>query len=324
MRSGIRFLFFACAALQQPVESQADKECTLSKKELTEHALKQYCQTSSIAKAINKPANLSVAMINDRVYPVSCLTDMEKCHQDDETWARYVLDHAIDKVRLDESRNQGKKDLKEWHEMFLETWSVLAPVLAISNTQLYDANILGNQLYLLKQYSITVQAVTKLGLGNCDEQTRYSGLGLFQKMKEHNLKITLQYVGLKKSNVKGGLIDHAFLLINSKNAHDVNLKNRQETERYLNSLDGIVCDKWNNDLLITFKKDITHFYSTGWDTVEVKTIDFNFNKLKSLPLILSAFFCQELAKMNLEKNEQKTCEKIKAEMQQEVARIKRP
>lgn len=324
MRSGIRFLFFAAATLQQPVKSQTDKRCRLSKKELTERALKQYCQTSSIAEAVNKPANLSVAMINNRVYPASCLTDTEKCYQDDEVWARYIRDHRIDEVRMNECRKQCKKDLTEWREIFLEEWGRLASVLSISDTQLNEAKILGNQLYLLKRYSITVEAVTKLGLGNCDEQTRYSSIKLFQQMKEHNLKITLQHVELKKSNTKGGLIDHTFLLINSNNAHDINLKNTQETEHYLNSLEGIICDKWNNNLLIPFKKDITNFYSTGWDTIEVETIDFNFNKLKSLPTLLSAFFCQELAKMNLEKNEDKTCEQIQTEIQQQVAWIKKP
>jgi len=125
--------------------------------------------------------------------------------------------------------------------------------------------------------------------------------------------LRIHYISLRDSTKMRGLIDHSFLLLNSS-ADPIDIqRDKAKTKNYLKSLkmkSGDICDSWNSGLFAPLKKDTSGVYDHNgpWDTVRVRQVHFDFNMLKSMPIPMQQFFCNELAEINLSEESTKTCE----------------
>jgi len=302
MPSPLKLLFLAAASIGQ--------FCTDStKKEYTESLKKQNCQDTSII-ASNKPSDMQVGIKNNVVVPISCLSNQTKCNLDGKKWDNYIvtMTEKIETI-IEASREQATKKIHAWQV------AEIGPALkklthSLTPHQLKVALTLLRQLFEIKNRYADRQIVMDHNAGNCGEQSAKSAINLLQQAQKNGLDLRIHSVTLRSSTMGPPISEHTFLLLDSDTRPVEISRNRAATRRYLETLTGDICDSWSNGLFAPLRDNTNGLYDyrTSWDSVEVRQIHFDFEKLKTLPTALQQLFCDELAKMDLSQEPKKICD----------------
>ena len=306
----VSFDFNKLKLLALPLQKAFYDEFTQMGMYQTETLTGEYCQANRIP-ANNKPF-IRVGVKNDAFVPVSCFTDPQKCNSDQNRWGYFLQQSGPKANELTQHRKKQHEALQKWKK---EIKSELQKKVDLEKND--EIFALFEQLAQLKEYYMDSTSVTERNLGGCGEQSAFTALKLLTQAQKFNLNLKITVVDLHTTKESPGfnIKNHRFLLINS-DAPDVNIANNaKETQTYLRSLktlqkSGKMCDPWNDGLFVPLNADPTHMLEKSWDGVKTKTLEFDFKKLSTLPRTVATLFCDELSKMNLSENRDKTCENL--------------
>jgi len=311
MLRNLNLLFIAGAAYKKTLVF-AENCSTVSPEEiLSQEILEEICQGEAI-NASNKPTFLRVGAQYNMVVPISCLSGYDnKCEPEVAIWDAFLKNNDNSK-KLDDARGQQNARWIKWQS---ETKTKFSQLSVSSFFQQSNTNILFSNLEVLRLAFLKMQTIIEDKIGNCGEQNMMAAIKILEQAQKHNLKLTIQTVILRAEPNLGYVNDHMFLVINGGlsvvDIQDDSIK----TWTYLRSLkksSGFICDRWNQGLLTKASDDETYLYhtTTFWSSVKVDTFDFDFSKLKTLPVSLQKIFCEELEKMNLSKDSAETCDRV--------------
>lgn len=299
MLSYLRFLFIASAALQK---ASATKQCDI--------LFEKYCKNESIPAA-NKPF-IRVGMDNGEAVPISCFAPSAECDREMRAWHTFFRTSKTIK-QLDDIRMIETEERNNWTTKIRPKFYHLAK--SLKTTQQTTFETLFTQLSLLNNLNLKAQSVVKHNLGNCAEQSGFAAIKLLEEAQKSSQSFKLQLVALVRTKNKVGPInDHTFLLVNSDAKDILIINNKKQTMQYLEALKksknaGDICDSWNMGLLTPFKDDTSNLYDANgsWDSINVRTISFDFKKLNELPAALKTLFCKKLNKMSLSVEPSNAC-----------------
>jgi len=261
-----------------------------------EKSYREICGNKSF-KTLNK-ANVTLITKNGDIMPVDCPRGDTNCEKETKDYNNGIVDSVL-ATKLLNARDNVKREVYKWDQSIAQT------LLPISNTlsqqqQNYLQSIL-DTLYQFKRAHLMSVQFAHLKGGYCGEFTDYNIKQLLKHKLKYGLELKIAEVVLGGHPTDTRFGNHAFLLIDSNINNNIEIEDKTATMEFLNSVTGIICDTWNQGLLIDYATNINDLYKSdgGWQSVRVFIHSLNFEGFHDLPIQAQNIICGELTKIGL-------------------------